>query len=236
MMRVTTIDRLCGVTHGGDPFQQQSADPFGVPAAPPTVSYPQPPAELWQFGPASTSAPTPSPPYNTFAVLSPILAILVPPAGVVLGHLALPQIRRTGERGWTAAIAGLALGYLLCVALLAAAIWFAWSSHTHSAPTAAPTSVPPLARPSTSVVTSIAPPSTTPRIKLDLAQATVGMCVEIQIRGAGGEDALDLFKVPCAHRDGVYAVVARVTYDSECNATYVAAPPDHAFALCLNRY
>jgi Domain of unknown function (DUF4190) len=223
------------VTQAGDPFQQQPADPFGAPAGPPTVSYAQPAAELWQFAPAEASPPPQSPPYNTFAVLSPILAILVPPAGVVLGHLALPQIRRTGERGWLAAILGLVLGYLLCVALLVAAIWFAASSNTRSTPAAAtPTNraVPPR----TSVVTTMVPPSITPRIKLDLTQATVGTCVEIQIRGGGGDDDLDLFKVPCAHRDGVYTVVARVANDSDCNTTYVAAPPDHTFAVCLNRY
>jgi hypothetical protein len=222
------------VTQAGDPFQQQPADPFGAPTGPPTVSYAHPAAELWQFAPADESPPPQSPPYNTFAVLSPIMAILVPPAGVVLGHLALPQIRRTGERGWLAAIVGLVLGYLLCVALLAAAIWFAWSGHTRSTPAAAtPTN---RARPSTSVVTTMVAPSVTPRIKLDLTQATVGTCVEIQIRGGGGDDDLDLFKVPCAHRDGVYTVVARVANDSDCNTTYVAAPPDHTFAVCLNRY
>lgn len=168
-------------------------------------------------------------------MLSPILAILVPPAGVVLGHLALPQIRRTGERGWLAAILGLVLGYLLCVALLVGAIWFAASGHTRS-PQSTTATRPSPAPPSTSVVTSIAPPSTTPRIKLDLTQATVGTCVEIQIRGGGGDDDLDLFKVPCVHRDGVYTVVARVANDSDCNTTYVAAPPDHTFAVCLNRY
>jgi hypothetical protein len=223
------------VVHAGDPFQQQPADPFGAPTGPPTISHPHPAAELWQFGPTHPSAPPKSPPYNTFAVLSPILAVLVPPAGVVLGHLALPQIRRTGERGWLAAICGLVLGYLLCVALLAAAIWFAWSSHTRSTPAAATPTNRALS-PSTSVVTSMAPPSTTPRIKLDLTQATVGTCAEIQIRGGGSEDDLDLFKVPCVHRDGVYTVVARAAIDSECNTTYVAAPPDHSFAVCLNRY
>jgi hypothetical protein len=221
------------VTQAGDPFQQQPADPFGAPAGPPTVSYAQPAPELWQFGPAAASPPPKSPPYNTFAVLSPILAILVPPGGVVLGHLALPQIRRTGERGWLAAICGLVLGYLMCLALLAAGIWFAVSSPRSTTPASV---APPRATPSTSVVTSMAPPSVTPRIKLDLSQATVGTCVEIQIRGGGGDDDLDLFKVPCAHRDGVYAVVARVANDSDCNTTYVAAPPDHTFAVCLNRY
>lgn len=223
------------MTHAGDPFQQQAADPFGVPTGPPSASYAQPAAELWQFAPASVSPPPPSPPYNTLAVLSPILAIPVPPAGVVLGHLALPQIRRTGERGWLAAMVGLVLGYLMCAALLAGAIWFASTSDNGSTP-AVPTTAPSRATPSTSVVTSIAAPSTTPRIKLDLTQATVGTCVEIQIRGGGGDDDLDLFKVPCAHRDGVYAVVARVQNDSDCNTTYVAAPPDHTFAVCLNRY
>jgi Domain of unknown function (DUF4190) len=224
------------VTQAGDPFQQQPADPFGAPTGPPTVSYAQPTAELWQFAPADTGPPPQSPPYNTFAVLSPILAILVPPAGVVLGHLALPQIRRTGERGWLAAIVGLVLGYLLCAVLLAAAIWFAWSGHTRSTPSAVTPMTGPPAVPSKSVVTTMVPPSITPRIKLDLTQATVGTCVEIQIRGGGGDDALDLFKVPCAHRDGVYTVVARVANDSDCNTTYVAAPPDHTFAVCLNRY
>jgi len=223
------------VTQAGDPFQQQPADPFGAPTGPPTVSYAQPAAELWQFAPADESPPPQSPPYNTFAVLSPIMAIPVPPAGVVLGHLALPQIRRTGERGWVAAIVGLVLGYLLCAALLAAAIWFAWSGHTRSTPAAATPSNRALP-PSTSVVTTMVAPSVTPRIKLDLTQATVGTCVEIQIRGGGGDDDLDLFKVPCVHRDGVYTVVARVAADSDCNTTYVAAPPDHMFAVCLNRY
>ena len=223
------------MTQAGDPFQQQPADPFGGPGGLPTISHTDPAPELWQFAPAGAGLPPPRPPYNTFAVLSPIMAVLVPPAGVVLGHLALPQIRRTGERGWLAAIWGLVLGYLLCVALLVAAIWFAVSSHTRS-PQATPATTAPRGTPSTSVVTSVAPPSTTPRIKLDLAQATVGTCVEIQLRGSSSEDALDLFKVPCVHRDGVYTVVARVQDSSDCNTTYVAAPPDHAFAVCLNRY
>ena len=54
--------------------------------------YPQPPV---------ISAP-PSPPRqktNTFATLSVVFAFLFAPAGAVLGHLGLSQIRRTGQRG-----------------------------------------------------------------------------------------------------------------------------------------
>ena len=58
-------DRLHQVTHAGDPFQQQPADPFGAPAGPPTVSYAHPAAELWQFAPASASPPPPQRPTVT---------------------------------------------------------------------------------------------------------------------------------------------------------------------------
>jgi Domain of unknown function (DUF4190) len=220
---------------GGNPFEPPSADPFGPASAPPSTG---------PFGQGTPiGAPyggTPSTEYNTFAVLSPIFAVVVPPAGVVLGHLALPQIRRTGERGRRAAIAGLVIGYLMCVVLLAALIWWLTSdsgSDTTTgsgSPPAATDQMPPTTRAST--VTSVAPPSNIPRIKLDLATVPIGTCVEIQLRSDEGSDALDLFKVDCAHKEGVYTVTARVSATYECRSVYVAAPPDHSFALCLNPY
>jgi Domain of unknown function (DUF4190) len=225
---------------GGNPFEPQSADPFGTPYGP----GPAPPT-AGPFGQGDSSGrPYGAPPsadYNTFAVLSPIFAVVVPPAGVALGHLALPQIRRTGERGRLAAIAGLVIGYLMCVALIAAFIW--WLTADSQSDTTASTSqsastdqMPSTTRPRPSTVTSVAPPSTVPRIKLDLATVPVGSCVEIQLRSDEGNDALDLFKVDCAHKEGVYTVTARVSANYECRSVYIAAPPDHSFALCLNPY
>src|SRR4029079_689406 len=108
---------------GGTPFEQRSADPFGPPPAPASA-----PPSTGPFGQGASIGPpygaTQTTDYNNFAVLSPIFAVVVPPAGVVLGHLALPQIRRTGERGRPAAIAGLVIGYLMCVLLIAALIWW----------------------------------------------------------------------------------------------------------------
>jgi hypothetical protein len=224
---------------GGNQFEPQSADPFGPPPTPASA-----PPSTGPFGQGASTGlaygATPSTDYNTFAVLSPIFAVVVPPAGVVLGHLALPQIRRTGERGRAAAIAGLVIGYLMCVLLVAALIWWLTSdsgSNTttaSSAPTASTYQVPSTIRRST--VTSMAPPSTVPRIKLDLATVPIGACVEIQLRSDEGSDALDLFKVDCAHKEGVYTVTARVSANYECRSVYIAAPPDHSFALCLNPY
>src|SRR5215475_1050947 len=222
---------------GGNPFEPQSADPFGPspPASAPPATGP--------FGQGASTGlaygATPPPEYNTFAVLSPIFAVVVPPAGVVLGHLALPQIRRTGERGRAAAIAGLVIGYLMCVLLIAALMWWLTSGSgsnttTSNSQTGSTHQAPSTVRGST--VTSMAPPTTVPRIKLDLATVPIGACVEIQLRSDEGSDALDLFKVDCEHKEGVYTVTARVPATYDCRSVYVAAPPDHSFALCLNPY
>ena len=64
----------------------------------------------------------------------------------------------------------------------------------------------------------------------------IGACVEFQLRSDEGSDALDLFKADCEHKEGVYTVTARVPATYDCRSVYVAAPPDHAFALCLNPY
>src|SRR5262245_18697965 len=73
----------------------------------------------WPFVPLSGSpCPSTRQPYNTLALLSRIFAVVVPPAGVVLGHWALMQMRRSGENGRKAAIWGLVIGYLLTAVLL----------------------------------------------------------------------------------------------------------------------
>ncbi|MCJ0907040.1 DUF4190 domain-containing protein [Rhodococcus sp. ARC_M6] len=57
-------------------------------------------------------APIRSQTTNTFAILALIFGILGGVLGIVFGHIALSQIRRTGENGRGLAIAGLVLGYL----------------------------------------------------------------------------------------------------------------------------
>ena len=49
---------------------------------------------------------------NALAIISLISAFVVPVAGIVLGHLALSQIRRTGEAGRGLAQGGLIVGYM----------------------------------------------------------------------------------------------------------------------------
>lgn len=49
--------------------------------------------------------------YNTLSIVAFVLAFFVSIAAVVIGHIALSQIKRTNERGWGLAVAALCLGY-----------------------------------------------------------------------------------------------------------------------------
>jgi hypothetical protein len=216
------------VTYGGDPFGQQFGDPFSPASS-------GPPPTSGGYGAPGFPPPGQQPPLNTFAVLAPIFGVLIPPAGVAFGHLALPQIKRTGQRGHLSAVAGLVLGYLLTVALVVGLILFALLGGDDDDATVTPTTTAAATPAPTKTVTSMAPPPTRKRDKINLEAATVGMCVEIQSRDTGA-DALDLFEVECEQRDGVYTVVKRVAASSDCNTTYAAAPPNRAFAVCLNKY
>ncbi|KZS51723.1 hypothetical protein A4G26_19935 [Mycobacterium kansasii] len=216
---------------GADPFGPPPGDPFGAPPPPTSPTAPRSAGEYWPGPPFG--GPPPRGDYNTLAVLSPIVSVIVPPAGIALGHLALPQIKRTGERGRGAAIAGLVIGYLMCLVLIFVGVW--WGTRASTAVDASATSHPTRA-PSRSVITSVAPRTTPRRIKVDLANVPVGTCVEVQVRSTSDNEALDLFKVDCEHREGVYTVSARVGSSAQCRSVYVAAPPDHSFAICLNPY
>ncbi len=74
--------------------------------------------------PDAVPPPTPGPPsptgYNAMAILSIIFAFLFAPLGIVFGHVAKHQIRRSGEQGDSLATAGLAIGYLITALVLVA--------------------------------------------------------------------------------------------------------------------
>lgn len=90
-----------------------------VPGGPPQMLA-APPSALPSIG-APAGART-----NTFAVLALVFGILGGLIAIVFGHIALHQIRRTGEQGRGMAITGLVIGYVvLAVWVLAAAVLIA---------------------------------------------------------------------------------------------------------------
>jgi hypothetical protein len=102
----------------GQPYDpQQSAPPA---YQPPTSGQPDPYGQQYgQYGPGYPYQSQPYPAYpqargtNTMAILALVLGILVPPAGIVLGHIARKQLRTSGEDGGGLATAGLVVGYVL---------------------------------------------------------------------------------------------------------------------------
>lgn len=93
-----------------------------APAAQPTYpAYGQPPAAGYY-----------APPTNTLAILALVLAFVISPGGIICGHIALSQIKRTGEGGRGLAVAGLIIGYvftgifvLYIIGVIIFAVWMA---------------------------------------------------------------------------------------------------------------
>ncbi|MBN9606411.1 MAG: DUF4190 domain-containing protein [Actinomycetales bacterium] len=77
----------------------------------PPPAAPQPPAQ-WTGQPGQPYPYVPQPPYNVFAIISLVGAFLLSPVGIVFGHIALSQVKRTGERGREMALAGTIIGYV----------------------------------------------------------------------------------------------------------------------------
>lgn len=63
--------------------------------------------------------PTPAPaagrPTNVLAIISLVAAFVFPLAGIITGHIALSQIKKTGENGRGLALAGTVLGYVFTI-------------------------------------------------------------------------------------------------------------------------
>lgn len=102
----------------------QRPDPYG-----------QPVGQNAQYAPYGTTpygAPL-APRTNTLAIVALVLGLTVPLGGIICGHLALAQIKRTGEGGHGLALAGAILGYVftafavLYFAAIIAAVIFSMS-------------------------------------------------------------------------------------------------------------
>jgi hypothetical protein len=73
---------------------------------------------------------------NVMAILSLVFAFVFSPLGIVFGHIAKSQIRRTGEGGSGLATAGLILSYIftiLGIAYFAFIFWAIANSDTTTA-------------------------------------------------------------------------------------------------------
>lgn len=87
-----------------DPSAEQTSTP--VAASPETTT---PPAPTYA---APVQTPVNSARTNTMAIVSLVTSFFIALAGVIFGHIALSQIKKSGESGRGLAIAGLIIGYI----------------------------------------------------------------------------------------------------------------------------
>jgi len=214
------------MTHGGayggspDPF---GSEPFG------TGLY---------GGTTPAPAPAPSGEVNTLATLSIVFAFVFAPVGAVLGHLALAQISRRGERGRDRALIGLTLSYLFILfAVVALIVWLIIGSGLRSSPTQTTRTTMTTPSPSVSTTVVTAPPPQRPTVTVE--DLRVGQCVEVQQfhpdpTHPGSQD-VKIYLVRCEVRDGVFQVNLISSSEDQCTVRVLANRANTLFA-CISEF
>lgn len=98
----------------------------GYPGYPGYQPYASPYAAVPGYAAYSPYPPQPVRDTNIFAILALIGALTIPPLGIIAGHVALVQLKRTGDNGRGLAIAGLVIGYVITLflaALIGLMVW-----------------------------------------------------------------------------------------------------------------
>jgi Domain of unknown function (DUF4190) len=216
------------MTYGGG--YGDSADPFGT----------EPFGSSPYGSPTPTPAPAPSGEMNTLATLSIVFAFVFAPVGVVLGHVALAQISRRGERGRDRALIGLTLSYLFMLfAVVALIVWLIIGGGPKSSPTQATPSGTVITTPPPSVRTTVvtAPPPQRPTVAVE--DLRVGDCVEVQQTQPDptkpGYQDVKIYRVRCEVRDGVFQVSLIASSVDQCTVRALINRKDTIFA-CIDEF
>jgi hypothetical protein len=175
-------------------------------------------------GSSAPQAPPPPAPVqrdeaNTLATLSVVFAFLFAPAGAILGHLGLAQIRRTGQRGRDRALVGVVLSYVFITVAVVAIIVGLTMADSQPSRIAVPATTTTGSTVTRSTTTPPPPPPTVALADLDGLLPTLDDVKNItgdpNLKGEEPVHAL----IPLSPKDG--------SYDRpECAVTIAAAIPD----------
>jgi len=215
------------MTYGGG--SGGSADPFGT----------EPFGSSPYGSPMPTASPAPSGEVNKLATLSIVFAFVFAPVGVVLGHVALAQISRRGERGRDRALIGLTLSYLFILfAVVALIVWLIIGGGPRSSPTqATPSRTATTAPPSVSTTVVTAPPPQRPTVAVE--DLRMGDCVEVQQTQPDPTKPdyqdVKIYRVRCEVRDGVFQVSLIASSADQCTVRALINRKDTIFA-CIDEF
>jgi hypothetical protein len=223
-------------------YARMLALPVTVPPPPP----PPPPSAQGsgQYYPAAGhpygyQQPTPT---NGMAIAALVGALFISPLGIVLGHIALSQIKRTGEQGRGLAVAGTIIGYI------GTAIWIfciVWLIIIANAFTSALNDIdsdydyyttPSYTTPSYSTYTTTASPSYNSASTADVIDgASVGDCIQRTLGSSNGDGTSSVIvaAVSCSSSSATHRVVSRGTSTSSCAYDWVQTD-NPVVVLCLS--
>src|SRR5665213_908280 len=103
--------------------QLPPADQPSQPNVPQQPSYTQPPAP--RYGEAVPGYTPVQPGYNTMSIVAFIFAFFISIIGIILGFVALSQIKRTGEQGRGLAVAAVIIGFVeVAIGIIFAIVFF----------------------------------------------------------------------------------------------------------------
>ncbi|WP_087081240.1 DUF4190 domain-containing protein [Mycobacterium dioxanotrophicus] len=240
---------------GNDPFAGQGggfppAGPPGFPGAPggPPGFPPQGPPPGYPPGPPGYGPP-PGPQSgqtNALATLSIVFGVVFAPIGAVLGHLALSQIKKTGEKGRERALIGLTVSYLMIfVAIIALVVFLVLNKNDSSSSTTTTTTTTSktstsktTTKRSTTRTTVPAPPPPPQPQQVHVTDLRAGDCIQIEEHGASPNNpdakAVTMVRSACLAIPGIYRV-DKVAPTNVCTDQFIADADQTIFA-CISPY
>lgn len=180
---------------------------------------------------AAPGAPYAGPPrYNALAIPALLAGVLFAPLGIVIGHLSLAQIRRSGEAGSGFAMAGLIIGYLLTgLSVLMIVGWFVMLNSLNQT----------FADLGVSDTTETTETTTSPSwysgysnsIDDAIVTSDVGACL---YKESSGSTITTLYRVDCSSSSANYRVTMRTDTTSDCGNDWVQTVlSGNRVVLCL---
>lgn len=218
-----------GIPGDADPFDtaQESVEYAAAQSFPPPEGY------------RHFVVPSPSGEVNTLATLSVVFAFVLAPVGVVLGHLALSQIKHRPQPGRRRAILGLTFSYVLIVlAVVALLVWLLLGAGRQTdAASMTDTMTPPTATPS--VRSTVITPPAQGRPKVSVADLRVGDCVEIQKNEpvpTKRADKVYIYRTHCVVGDGIFVVRQIVSDGEHCPTGEYLTNEQENICACFVKY
>ncbi|WP_037160016.1 DUF4190 domain-containing protein [Rhodococcoides fascians] len=215
------------------------------PPPPPPAPPPLPPQgqeqPYWNGQPPYGYRP---PTTNGLAIAALIGAIFLAPLGIVLGHISLSQIKRTGEQGRGLALAGLIIGYIFTAIWVLSLVWLlalagtvasAFSDYDSDSSSSDYYSTQATQSYSTYTTTTTTPSSSWSSTAEVIENASVGDCIS-RVLGAengDGTSSVTVSEAACGSSSATHRVTNRVTSSSSCSFDWVSTD-NPVVVLCIS--